>query len=351
MSPFDPGAAARPDSGIFGLPHSVAEARVALVPVPFEATTSYGGGTAAGPRAILAASRQVDLYDVETGRPYEAGIAMLPEHPALHALNDEATQLARACRAARDAGAPAGDLAAQQARVDALCVKLNEALHTQVERLMDAGKIVGAVGGDHGAVYGAIAAHAERYPGFGILHVDAHADLRFEYEGFAWSHASIMENVQRRLPAVVRLVQVGVRDLSEEESEIAAGSQGRIRTWFDPELARRRFEGETWGEQVQRIVADLPENVYVSFDVDGLDPTLCPHTGTPVPGGLSFPQASYLVGAVARSGRRIVGFDLVEVAPGPQGDEWDANVGARLLYKLIGWALVSQARPASAARP
>jgi agmatinase len=343
MTQFDPGAAAAPGSGIFGLPHTVAEARVALVPVPFEATTSYGGGTSAGPRAILAASHQVDLFDVETGRPYEAGIAMLPEHPALHELNDEATRLVRAWREAHAGGALPADLRRRQARIDEICVKLNEALHTQVERLMDAGKIVGAVGGDHGAVYGAIAAHAERYPGLGILHVDAHADLRFEYEGFAWSHASIMENVQRRLPAVAKLVQVGIRDLSEEEREIAASSQGRIRIWFDAEMERERFEGTTWGQQVARIVEDLPENVYVSFDVDGLDPTLCPHTGTPVPGGLSFQQASYLVGAVARTGRRIVGFDLVEVAPGPSGDEWDANVGARLLYKLIGWALVSQA--------
>ncbi len=116
----------------------------------------------------------------------------------------------------------------------------------------------------------------------------------------------------------------------------------RIVTWFDPDLARERNQGMTWGEQVDRAIANLPNTVSVSFDVDGLDPALCPHTGTPVPGGLHFNEASYLVGALARSGRRIVGFDLVEVAPGPDGDEWDGNVGARLLYKLIGWMLRSQ---------
>ena len=110
----------------------------------------------------------------------------------------------------------------------------------------------------------------------------------------------------------------------------------------DARLAQARFEGEPWAAAVRRIVEPLPRDVYVSFDVDGLDPTLCPHTGTPVPGGLSFQEAAALVGGIVRSGRRIVGFDLVEVAPDPEGGEWDGNVGARLLYKLVGWMLRSQ---------
>ena len=107
-------------------------------------------------------------------------------------------------------------------------------------------------------------------------------------------------------------------------------------------LARARDGGETWRQQVDRIVQELPQKVYLSWDIDGLDPTLCPHTGTPVPGGLSFHMATALVAGVVRSGRRIVGFDLVEVAPGPDGDEWDGNVGARLLYKMIGFTLLSR---------
>ena len=137
---------------------------------------------------------------------------------------------------------------------------------------------------------------------------------------------------------------MGVRDYCEEEVQCIRRAAGRVVTWFDAELAAERFEGMAFGAQVRRAVAALPDEVYVSFDIDGLDPALCPHTGTPVPGGLSFDQASYLVGAVARSGRRIVGFDLVEVAPGPEGDEWDGNVGARVLYKLVGWMLRSQDR-------
>ena len=345
MSDFDPNAAGT-GSGIYGLPYTVDEARVVLVPVPFEATTSYGGGTAGGPDAIATASHQVDLFDHETGTPYTAGIAMLPVDARVRAWNDEARSDVRRWRDVHALGVNATQLGPELQRVDACCEAVNGWLHDAVKQQLDAGKIVGTVGGDHGAVFGAIAAHAERWPGLGILHFDAHCDLRHAYEGFAWSHASIMDNVVRRLPGVARLVQVGIRDYCEEERDAIAASGGRIRAWFDADLARARFEGATWAQQTAHIVAELPAQVYVSFDVDGLDPRLCPHTGTPVPGGLDFLQASYLLGAVVRSGRRIVGFDLVEVAPDPGGDEWDANVGARLLYKLIGWTLRSQSAPA-----
>jgi agmatinase len=174
--------------------------------------------------------------------------------------------------------------------------------------------------------------------------VDAHADLRDAFEGFAYSHASVLRNVAERCPGVARIVQVGLRDLSEEEHAYAAASGGRVVQFHDADLARARFEGETWASQVARVVAPLPRDVYVTFDIDALDPTLCPHTGTPVPGGLSFQQAAFLVGAIVRGGRRLVGFDLVEVAPDPAGGEWDGNVGARLLYKLAGWMVRSDRR-------
>lgn len=334
---FDPNSAGDETLGIFGLPYTPEQAAVVLVPVPFDATTSYRPGAVDGPRAILEASRQVDLYDAETGNPWQSGIAMLDEADEIRAWNREARPAAEAVMSSP------GNTADALARVNDLCERVNRRLHGEVQRLLAAGKLVGTVGGDHGCVYGAISAHAERFPGLGILHVDAHADLRRAYDGFEWSHASIMENVCRREPGIARLVQVGVRDLCEEERDLADGSGGRIVTHYDADLARERFEGGTWSAQVARIIEPLPDEVYVSFDIDGLDPKLCPNTGTPVPGGLSFHQASYLLGALARSGRRIVGFDLVEVAPGPDGDEWDGNVGARILYKLIGWALVSRA--------
>jgi agmatinase len=340
---FDPNAAAQPGSGIFSLPYDPESAQVVLVPVPWEVTTSYGAGTAEGPRAILAASRQIDLHDVETGRPYLAGIAMIEEASAVRTWNDEGKSAAAPVIAAGGAAGNA-ELAGAVARVDELGARLNDWVAREAARWLDRGRIVGVVGGDHSVPFGAIDALARRHPGLGILHIDAHADLRDAYEGFRWSHASIMFNVLRRIDAVATIVQVGVRDLCDAEIALIRASDGRIRTHFDADLAARRCAGETWAAQCARIVDDLPAEVYVSFDIDGLDPTLCPHTGTPVPGGLSFHEANFLLGALARSGRRILGFDLCEVAPGPDGGEWDGNVAMRILYKLVGWTLRSQGR-------
>lgn len=336
---FDPNAAAAADAGIFGLPFTPEQARVVLLPVPFEATTSYGGGTADGPAAIFEASKQVDLFDLDTGRPYEAGIAMLPIPAAVAAWNAEAKALAQPIVAA--GGAPAGD--PNLAAVNQLSERMNGWVYETAKAWLAKGKLVGVVGGDHSTPYGNILAHAEKYPGLGVLHLDAHADLREAYEGFTWSHASIMFNVLQRVPQVAKLVQVGIRDFGEAEFALIQGSEGRVHTFFDATLARRRFDGMPWREQVDQIVGALPQQVYLSFDIDGLDPTLCPHTGTPVPGGLSFAEAVALIEGVVRAGKVIVGFDLNEVAPGPEG-EWDGNVGARLLYKMIGWALMSAKR-------
>lgn len=340
---FDPSAAAAADSGIFGLPFGTDEAKVVILPVPFAATTSYGGGAQDGPRAIFEASRQVDLFDVETGRPYESKIAMLPISEEILAWHGEARREAEKVIAV--GGVVKGDAALEHAtfRVNQLSDAVNDLVYGTTKDLLARKKIVGLIGGDHSTPFGAIRAFAEAYPGLGVLHVDAHADLRVAYEGFTHSHASIMHNVMSRIPGVARLVQVGIRDLSEDEFTAIQSSDGRIITHFDADLARLRFGGETWSQIVDRIVRDLPKEVYVSFDIDGLDPTLCPHTGTPVPGGLSFQEANALVAAVVRSGRIIMGFDVNEVAPAPDGrDEWDGNVGARLLYKLIGWTLVSR---------
>ena len=329
---FSPDAAARPDSGIFGLDTPPADAKVILVPVPFDATASYGRRTAAAPAAILRASHQVDLLDRETGRPYEAGIAMLPEHTPVARWNDEARAVADACR-----HSPPGP--ERDARVQAVTRRseaVNEWLRDEADRWLGEGRVVGVVGGDHSAPFGLIDALSRRTGGLGVLHVDAHADLREAYEGFAWSHASIMHNVLARTSAA-RLVQVGVRDFGEAELAAIEGSRGRVTTFFDQDLADELARGTPLAALAARIVDALPREVYVSFDIDGLDPALCPHTGTPVPGGLSFRDACVLLKAVTSSGRRIVGFDLCEV--GPAEDEWDANVGARVLYKLIGHAL------------
>lgn len=336
---FDPNAAAE-GAGIYGLPHSREESRVILIPVPFEATTSYRGGTSRGPEAIRDASRQVDLYDIGMGRPYEAGIFMLDEAEEIWEYNQQAKQ--SASRVIEEgAHMETEALQTHLNRVNQFGAKVNRWVYETTCSVLDEGKIAGVVGGDHSVPFGAIQAYSERWPGLGILHIDAHADLRRAYEGFTWSHASIMDNVVERLPNVAKLVQVGIRDFCEAELETIQASQGRIVTHFDERLAERQFAGTPWGTLIEEIIRPLPEHVYISFDIDGLDPVLCPNTGTPVPGGLQFREAVALIAGLAKSGRRIVGFDLNEVAPGPDDDEWDGNVGARILYKLIGWTLFS----------
>lgn len=339
---FDPGGAASFD-GIYGLPHSVDEARVVVIPVPWDATTSYRAGTSNGPAAILDASRQVDLFDVETGRPYEAGIAMLPISDEVVGWNDEARRLAAPII---EAGGeiPDDDPAMRQdlATVNALGADLNAWVRARTEEVLAQGKLPVVLGGDHSTPFGAFEALAARRPGLGVLHFDAHYDLRDAYEGFAWSHASIMFNALKRIPGIARIVHVGIRDFSEAEHGLSRSSGGRSVAYLDAALRERVFAGATWTSIADEIVGHLPREVFVSFDVDGLDPSLCPGTGTPVPGGLSFREATAVISACVKSGRTIVGCDLNEVAPRDGDGEWNANVGARLLYKMIGFALLSR---------
>lgn len=335
---FDPDAAAGAASGVYGLPHTPDEARVVIIPVPYEATTSYGGGTSRGPEAVLEASRQVDLFDRDTGRPYEAGIAMLDIPAHIVERNEIAKSIA--AKVIENGGTVDAATRKAAAEVNAISDAVNDWVHAEAQRLLAQGKMAVTLGGDHSVPFGAIRAYAERHPGLGILHLDAHADLREAYEGFTWSHASIFHNVITKIDKVETLVQVGVRDLSNAESAMIARSNGHIVTFFDSDLASRKEEGTPWATLADEIVAKLPNDVYLSWDIDGLDPTLCPSTGTPVPGGLSWNEAIGLLRAIRRAGKRIVGLDLCEVSPGET--EWDANVGARLLYKMIGFALLTQ---------
>jgi len=326
---FDPNAAAAPDSGIFGLETNYKQSALILLPVPWEATTSYGGGTAQGPKAILHASHQVDLFDLEAGRSYEAGIFLLDESKEVHKWNKEAKLLVKKNQKTR--------------RVNALSSQLNSYVKTKTLKIIGDGKIPALIGGDHSTPFGAIEAVAQSHPSFGILHFDAHSDTRVAYQGYTHSHASIMYNVLENIPQVKKLVQVGIRDFCEEEYNYVHSLKNRVSVFFDADYQKQMFTGTPWAHITKEIIAQLPDQIWISFDIDGLDPRFCPHTGTPVPGGLDFQQAVYVIAQVARSGKKIIGFDLNEVAPSSEkSDEWDANVGARLLYKLCAWTLVSQ---------
>ena len=327
---YNPNAAAVANGNYFGLPFQVAETPIVLVSVPWDVTTSYRPGTANGPEAIIAASSQLDFFDFDVEDAWKIGIGTLPVDAEIAALNAKTRPFAETVIAHLESGGDPSLIARELAVVNKASETLNSKIYHITSKLIKKGKLVGIVGGEHSVPYGFIQALSESQPEFGILQIDAHADLREAYEGFTFSHASIMNNVLK-LKGVRRLVQVAVRDECEDEINLV-NSTDQIVQYDDYLLSAAEFEGKTWGKQCVEIISKLPERIYISFDIDGLNPELCPNTGTPVPGGLSFPKAVYLLRKIAESGRKIIGFDVSEVAPGI--DEWDANVGARIIYKL-----------------
>lgn len=341
MSKFDPTTTISSEFGIFGIPMTEEESRIVLVPVPWEVTTSYGMGASHGPAIIRQASEQIDLFDFETGKFYEDGIFMRPINKELQAKNDKFKEMAQELIEMRT------NLSEDEARMNHIASEVNKAcdemtdwVYNQCKEVLKKGKLLGLVGGDHSTPLGAIRAVSEAHNGeVGVLHIDAHADLRKAYQGFKQSHASIMYNVMTDAKKPMKLVQIGIRDFCEEEYEFSK-NHGDIKTFFDIELKRRLLGGESWAQVTEDILKELPQKVYISFDIDGLDPAFCPHTGTPVPGGLSVDQVFYLFNEIHKSGRQIVAFDLNEVSTGGLSEEeaeWDGNVGARVLYKLCGW--------------
>lgn len=346
---FDANTAISSDFGIFGIPVEEKKADIILLPVPWEVTTSYGAGAAWGPQIIRKASEQIDLFDFETGHAYEAGYFMREYPASLKKQNDEFKAKAQeAIELISNMSPDEKRIEKLQTEVNSACQKMSAWVHQQSQEILESGKGLALVGGDHSTPLGAIQAVSEKFRGeFGILHFDAHADLRQAYQGFSQSHASIMYNVMHADWKPQKLVQVGIRDFCEEEFDLI-DNRDDIKTFFDIELKRRLFEGAKWKDLCGEIINELPKNVYISFDIDGLDPSFCPRTGTPVPGGLSLDQVFYLLGALYKAGRNIIAFDLNEVSTGGEtpGDEdfWDANVGARVLYKLCGWYSLSRQR-------
>ena len=338
---FDPDGVGVGNGAYFGLPFEPEAARLVLISAPWDVTVSYGAGTAYGPDAVIEASTQLDFHDPLAPGAWRRGIATADvDYSLLEQSQRLRSDAERVIDHLEGGGSPDDYYVVRKLRrVNEGCAAMNANIESQAARWLDAGKIVGLVGGDHSTPYGLVRALGARHTSFGILHLDAHCDLRDAYEGFAFSHASIMYNILRDVPQVARIAQVGVRDFSEGEAALAA-AQERIATFDDLSLAEAAFRGETWDAQCRRIVESLPGEVYVSFDIDALTFENCPHTGTPVSGGLTFNQAVWLLVTLVRSGRRIIGFDMVEVCPAGD-DRIDAITGARVLWKLCGQTLLS----------
>lgn len=338
---FNPDGVGVDNGNYFGMPFTPEESALVLVSAPWDVTSSYGTGSSYAPDAIIDASTQLDFYDPVSPDRWRRGIATEPvDYTILELSQRLRSDAAKVIEYLEDGGDVSGEYFARKIRrVNEGCSRINAGIYEQCRRWVAKGKIVGLVGGDHSTAYGSIRAVAESCGTLGILHLDAHRDLRCAYENFECSHASIMYNVLRDMPQVKRLVQVGVRDFCYAEQEMAENDE-RITSFGGDMLSRALFEGRTWASLCSDIVAALPHDVYISMDIDALSIEYCPHTGTPVAGGMSFDMAVYLMDCVALSGRRIAGFDLVEVVP-QTGDCIDASVGARMLYKMCGIALKS----------
>lgn len=340
---FNPNDIGNTKAGMFGLPFTQDECQIQIIPAPWEVTVSYGGGTANGPYAVLDASYQVDLYDPFVPNAWKMGIFFDDLEEAIsfksHTLRSKAEkyidQLSK--------GKATNHKVVEE--VNAECKKMNEWVKNKVLHFLEQDKTVGLLGGDHSTPLGMMQALAKKFGDFGILQIDAHADLRDSYEGFEFSHASIMFNALK-IKEVKKLVQVGIRDYCDEELQVIDHSKGRVKTFFDRDIKQAQYSGESWASICDKIIAALPQQVYLSFDIDGLDPKLCPHTGTPVAGGFETEQVLMLLEKAVKAGKKFIAFDLNEVSPGPKGDDWDANVAARLLYRIANLVAHSQGRKA-----
>ncbi|MCO5142192.1 MAG: agmatinase family protein [Oligoflexia bacterium] len=326
---FDPSSVAIRNGNFYGLPYSLEESDIAILCVPWDVTTSYRDGTRYGPQAVLEASYQLDYSSPLIDNAWKTKIGTV-------ALNSQWLENAEKNR--KLAKKIIDDLENDKEPVLSEIETINrsgEEFHQEVERvtheLIKRKKKVLTLGGDHSISLGPIRAHAKEGT-FSVLHIDAHADLRVAYEGFTHSHASIMNHV-KDIPEVDKLVQIGIRDLCpEEKEEILKNS--KIKTFFDWDLYRAAHKGESWDSVCEQILSHLGPKVYLSFDIDGLDPKYCPNTGTPVPGGIQLDQFFYLLEKLISAKKQLIGADLVEVAPSQDENEWDANVGARTLFQI-----------------
>lgn len=319
---------------IFGLDKRLDQSDIIVVPVPWEGTVSYRRGTSQGPEKILEASEQIDYFHPDFEQFYEQGIFMLDISDL---WKEKSIEVSTALDSYRQSGYKDHSLLFP---VNDVCVDLQEWIESQILSVIQLGKKCVVLGGEHSVSYGALRAYTQVYDSFGVLQIDAHADLRESYEGVRFSHASVMREALG-LAQIEKLVQVGVRDCCEEEMAYIGSNRDRISSFTDWDLKQSMFKGHSWEYLCQQIISECPEQVYISFDIDGLSPACCPNTGTPVPGGLSFEQVFYLIKLLVDSGRQIIGYDLVEVA----GKSHDINIitGMRALYYGCGYMSRSHA--------
>lgn len=272
--------------------------KIVIVSAPYEHSVSYGSGTRKGPKAIINASQYVEFFDDETQKElcFEVGIATLNKIDFKDFIDKKALKL----------------------------------IEKQVAELIEMNKFVVTLGGEHTISYAPIKAHFEAYPEMSILHFDAHSDLRESYEGSKFSHASVMARVCEFFPPE-RITQVGIRAQCIEESDFII--EKNINTFYASKIRRDAELKKCWQEEVVKTLAD---EVYVTFDVDYFDPSIMPSTGTPEPDGFFYSETLELFLKIKEAGKKIIGLDVVELAP-VTGVHHPDMLTARLIYKILNY--------------
>jgi agmatinase len=342
INKFNPNDLASVENNIFGLPFSEEESEVIVLPLPWEVTVSFSDGTSRGPDAVYEASKQVDLYDPFVKDAWKGGIFMRETNTDWQSKSDDLRAVAEEIidmLSAEEKYRNESWLAEQYSIINRECNWFRNQVKEEAATILKSGKIIAGLGGDHSTPLGILEALAEQYSNFAILQLDAHLDLRKAYEGFDYSHASIMFNAMK-IPAISKIVQVGIRDYCEEELNLIHQHPDKLKVYFDRDIKQQQYAGASFSAICDDIIAQLPELVYLSFDIDALDPKLCPNTGTPVAGGFETEQVLFLLEKLVKAGKKIISFDINEVG----NHEWDANVAARLLYRISNLTSLSMGK-------
>lgn len=325
MENYDPNLPAENNGNFAGLPFPEAKAEIVYIPIPWDITTSHTRGTSKGPQNILEASSQIDLFDENLTDAWKIPRQFQPINREIEKRNTILSQVERK---------------SLLKEVDEACVNMNDFTYTEVKKCLCNGQIPVTLGGDHSVALGSIKACTEYFKDVDVLQIDAHMDLRSAYEGFQYSHASVFYHVMTKTEAK-KLYALGIRDFCPEEKDFSFSLGNRYHLMTAQDLFFRLLEGERFSRIIRSFIDGMSEKVYLSLDIDALDIQYNPGTGTPVPGGLHYYQLIYMIHAIVKSGRELVGLDICETGSRFYSDGF---VSAKLAYSLSNLAFLSQRR-------
>lgn len=330
---YDPNGIGAYNGNFLGLP-KVKNPKITFLGVPFGVTVSYGAGTEGGPANVLEASYQLDVCIPHIKKPWTNNVSWKMINCG---NNDDIKKSRDAAKRVIEKLEHSEKPSIQDIEtVNTASKTMLVNLEAEVANVLQNKSFPVIIGGEHAISLAAFKAIGKHNPkDFGILQIDAHMDLRDAYEGFKYSHASVMYNALK-IPNLIQLTQVGIRDWCPAEQQIAE-EENRISVFYDNDIQTQKMEGHSFQSIVKSIINTLPDRVWISLDIDGLEPQYCQNTGTPVAGGLTFNEAIYLCKAIRLAGKQVLGLGILEVAGQPH--EYEGSVAARLAYTIANHSI------------